>query len=104
MWGVRTACRKDKNHRETIDVLEAAGALVVDVSGAPVGFDLLVFHPRVGWFPCEVKNGEKCASARRLTPTEQALADRCAAAHAPYRVVLDRAGALQAIGAIGEFA
>ncbi len=75
---------------------------MVDVSGAPVGFDLLVFHPRVGWFPCEVKDGEKPPSARRLTPTEQALADRCAAACAPYRVVLDRREALQAIGAVSE--
>ena len=46
----------------------------------------------------EIKDGAKPPSARRLTPTEQALADLCRVRGAQYDVITDTADALELVG------
>ncbi len=84
---MRTACRKDQNHAEVVTALEAAGALVVDVSGTACGCDLFVAF-KGEWVAVEVKNGAKPPSARALTGREEFLMLTCKARGVPHVVAL----------------
>lgn len=66
---MRTAARKDANHGAIIGVFEALHCSVADVSGCPCGFDLVVGMGTAAIL-VEVKDGEKPASARKLTENE----------------------------------
>ena len=67
--------RLDANHPAMVKDLRAVGAEVVDMTGDPaIGFDLLVgFRGKL--YAAEVKDGNKPASKRRLTDTEQSRLD-----------------------------
>ena len=66
----RRAARLDANHAEIVKALEAAGALVEDMSGAANGFPDLVIYHRRRYILIEVKDSSKPPSARRLTPAQ----------------------------------
>ena len=75
MGGHGYAARTDDNHREVVDGFKAAmpEATVFDASGAGKGFPDIV----IGWkgmtFLFEIKDPEKPASKRRLTPAQSEL-------------------------------
>jgi hypothetical protein len=93
-----TGKRKDANHNSVVQALEAAGAVCIDCTVAPVlGFDLLILH-RGKIYITEVKDGSKPASARKLTDGEAARKEQVELKNVPYNVVLNREEALRLIG------
>ena len=75
MGGHGYANRTDDNHREVVDEFRKTmpEATLFDASGAGKGFPDLV----IGWqgmtFLFEVKDGDKSASKRKLTPAQSEL-------------------------------
>ena len=68
--------RKDSNHREIIDFFRKCGAIVDDVSDlAGLGYDCVVHYAKTIVL-CEIKDGAKPPSARRLTESEEAAQAR----------------------------
>ena len=68
---MRRAAKKDRNHVEIVEALRKAGATVVDLGAVGHGVpDLLVGH-RGRTMLMEVKDGQKCPSARHLTPDQE---------------------------------
>lgn len=66
---MRTAARKDSNHKSIVDGLRKYGASVLDVSQLKNCFDILVGY-KGKTFIMEIKDGKKPPSQRRLTPGE----------------------------------
>lgn len=66
---MRRAARKDDNHGDIKGVFESLHCSVIDVSGTPCGYDLIVGYGTVA-MPVEVKDGAKVPSARKLTENE----------------------------------
>ncbi len=63
--------KKDRNHREIVDHLRGAGAVVDDVSDlAGLGYDIVVHYENVVVL-VEIKDGELPPSARKLTESEE---------------------------------
>lgn len=95
---MRRAARIDDNQPAVVFALRSIGANVEVTSGMGDGFPDLVVMWRGRVFFLEVKDGAKTASARLLTPKEQAFSDRCAR-HCPglYRVVTSAADAIAAV-------
>lgn len=79
--------RVDANHAAIREALRKAGWTVEDTSRVGGGFaDLLIGkHGRL--LMVEVKDGTKPPSARKLTPDEQAFAERWKAAGVPVVVI-----------------
>jgi hypothetical protein len=77
----------DRNHSEIVAAVEAMGFETIDCRGLPsMGCDFLaVWSKRVIF--CEVKDGEKPASARRLTDGEKKRKAMCER-HAVWYLVL----------------
>lgn len=67
---MRRAARRDENHAEIKGVFERLHCSVIDVASCPCGFDLIVGYETQA-IAVEVKNGEKCESARQLTENEK---------------------------------
>ena len=70
---MRRAAKKDANHAEIVKAFEKMGCSVIDVSMAPVGFDILVGYGGLTFgvtMPVEIKDGTKPPSARKLTANE----------------------------------
>mgnify|MGYP001582286321 CR=1 FL=1 len=63
------ARRRDENHAEIKGVFESLDCSVIDVAGAPCGFDLIVGY-KTQAIAVEVKDGSKPPSARKLTLNE----------------------------------
>ncbi len=69
------ACRRDRNHREIIEVFESLGWSVLDIADLKNAFDILV--AKCGHtMAIEIKDGLKPPSARKLTPGEEAFRSR----------------------------
>jgi hypothetical protein len=79
----RRAHRTDANQAEIVDGLRKFGCLVTPV-GHP--FDVLVGH-RGRWIACEIKDGQKPPSERRLTDDEETFRDQCVAKGLPYALI-----------------
>lgn len=94
---MRRAARTDRNHREIIEALRAAGAAVTDTSAVGGGYPDLTVSYRRAWYLIEVKDGEKSPSRRKLTKAQQ---DWHAQQQAAVHVVKDAHEALVAIGAV----
>lgn len=63
--------RVDRNHSEIVKGLRAVGATVRSTADVGQGFpDIAVGFRGKNWF-FEIKDGEKFASQRKLTPAEQ---------------------------------
>lgn len=92
----RRAAKVDANQRAVIAALEAAGC-VVYVIRQPV--DLLV-GIRGQWIPCEVKDGRKPASGRKLKPSQEAFMDACCRAGLPVLVLTGPEQAVEALEAM----
>lgn len=66
----RKYAKVDANQKSVVDALRAAGCSVRSTAALGNGFpDLLVARNNCMWL-LEVKDGEKCPSARKLTPDE----------------------------------
>ena len=94
---MRRAARTDRNHREIIEALRAAGAAVTDTSAVGGGFPDLTVSYRRAWYLIEVKDGQKSPSRRKLTGDQQTWHGQ---QHATVHVVLTAHEALVAIGAV----
>ena len=69
------ACRRDRNHLEVIKEFKRLGWQTLDTADLKNCFDVLVSKDGVT-IACEIKDGLKPASARRLTKGEQAFKER----------------------------
>lgn len=85
---MRRASRKDANHGAVIAAFERMGCSVIDVSGTPCGFDILVGYGGL-CIPVEIKDGTKPPSARKLTENEAKVHARWTGGK---RIVLDMDG------------
>lgn len=92
------AHRVDDNHAEIADVLEAAGALVVDLSALGKGKPDLLVGFRKAWCLLEIKNPAQPRSKQRLRPGQQTFHALCAARGLPCHVVTSPREALVAVG------
>ena len=66
------AKRTDANHSAVMRALRSCGWLAYDVSGTPGFFDAVAVRRGVVRF-VEIKDGDKCPSARRLTHQQEKL-------------------------------
>lgn len=90
----------DANQREIVDALRKVGAVWISTSGDPsIGFDGLIAY-RTRLLPCEIKDGSKPPSARRLTDNESKRAYQLAHVGVKVSVVTSVEDALRLIGAI----
>jgi len=68
---MRTAARVDDNHSEIVDALRSVGATVLDLSRVGKGCpDILVGHRSANYL-MEIKDGQKTASRKTLTPQQR---------------------------------
>jgi hypothetical protein len=70
----RFARKVDANQAAIVEVMRAGGALVVSIAAVGRGVPDLLVGCGGQWRLVEVKDGKKVASARRLTPLEEAFA------------------------------
>lgn len=92
--------RVDSNTQAIRSAVQKAGAIWIDLTGdGSVGFDALIAFRGNTWL-CEVKDGAKPPSARRLTDTEQKRAEQLARVGVTVHVILDEISCLRLIGAI----
>jgi Holliday junction resolvase len=90
----RYASKVDANHAAVREALRQVGWTVVDFSRAGSGvFDLLALKPGKCLF-VEVKDGQKSASRRRLTPAQVELHGEFARAGWPVVVITSVSEAL----------
>mgnify|MGYP001576960825 FL=1 len=61
--------RKDANHNSISEVFESLDCSVLDISQTPCGFDVVVGY-KTQAILCEIKDGSKPPSARKLTLNE----------------------------------
>jgi hypothetical protein len=96
----RFARRVDDNHGDIVKLLRSVpGVAVWDTSSYGRGFvDLLVIHRHALYF-CEVKDGRKALSKRRLTKAEGEFKDFLSSALGVAHVVIEsRDDALRMVG------
>lgn len=92
--------RVDSNTADIRDAVQKAGAVFVDMTGdGTIGFDALIAFRGKTWL-CEVKDGSKPPSARKLTDTEAKRAAQLERVGVTVHVVLDEVSVLRLIGAI----
>lgn len=72
---MRYAARKDRNHNAICNALEVIGVQVIDTSRLPEFVDCVLMY-KGAVFLCEIKDGDKPASARRLTVAQQRLREK----------------------------
>ncbi len=72
---MRRASRKDRNHDELVRHAEALGMSVLELYQLPGALDLLVGYCGRDCL-CEVKDGTRPPSDRKLTPAERDLCQR----------------------------
>ena len=91
--------RVDAPTKSIRDAVRQVGGVYVDCTGdGSIGFDcILAFRGRL--FLCEIKNGEKPPSARKLTGRELTRAAELARAGVLVHLVFDAEDALQIIEA-----
>lgn len=66
--------RRDDNHFEITQAIEQHGAVVTDTSQIGSFVDCVFVYRRKVYL-CEIKDGKKAKSARKLTPNEQKFHD-----------------------------
>ena len=92
---MRRAAKTDANQRQIVTALREIGASVQSLAGVANGCPDIAVGFRGRTFLLELKDGGKCASARRLTPAQTQW-------HLSWRggvsVVTDVDSALRAIG------
>lgn len=67
---MRRAARVDENHGEIVEAFEALGCSVVSLAPMGRGVPDLLIGVGLRTYLCEVKDGSKPPSARKLTPDE----------------------------------
>lgn len=95
---MRRAAKRDRNHPEIVKALRDAGCFVVDLGAVGNGCpDLLAHGPSYPWrwAMLEIKDGQKYASARKLTPDQVKFHDGC---KGPTYVVTSVTQALEVFG------
>jgi hypothetical protein len=92
--------RKDANQTIIVQALKRAGAVWVDLTdSASAGMDgLIAFRGQL--LPAEIKDGNKPASARKLTSNEQKRKEELEYKGVKYNVIESVDDALRLIGAI----
>ena len=68
---MRRAAKKDRNHGEIVEALRKVGATVVDLGAVGHGVPDLLVGLGGKTMLMEVKDGQKCPSARHLTPDQE---------------------------------
>ena len=96
---MRRAAKVDDNQPAIVSALRQAGARVQPIHTIGKGCPDLLIAFRGQWFVCEIKDGDKVASRRLLTPDEQRWHDEFGES-APVHVVKDLDEALRVIGAV----
>lgn len=91
--------RVDDNQKEIVKGLRAVGAHVQSLSDVGDGCPDLLIAFRGIWYICELKDGAKHASRRRLTPKELAWHKKFNT-QAPVFIFTNLDEALKTIGAI----
>ena len=90
---MRLAAKIDDNQRNIVATLRRAGCEVMSMAAIGNGCpDLLIFRAGVVYM-LEIKDGEKTASRRKLTPHQELFHKRW-----PVKVVTSEAEALRAVG------
>ena len=95
---MRYAKRRDANHGSIRSALEAIGAGVYDAAGDGSPYDFLVFW-RGNVYICEVKDGAKSASRRKLTVKEVQLHELARKHGVGVRIIETEDQALALVGA-----
>ncbi len=91
--------RTDTNHADVLGLARQVGAEVLDLHTLPGGLDALIgFRSKL--FLVEIKNNQKSASRKRLTPAEQVTVNRFRAVGCPVLIVETADDLLRGIGAI----
>lgn len=66
---MQRAAKKDSNHKEIAEKFKELGFVVLDLSQLKNACDIAVSKNKITIF-CEIKDGSKCPSARKLTTGE----------------------------------
>lgn len=94
---MRRASKADENQRAIVRALRSAGATVAYTHTVGMGFPDIVVGFRGVNYLLELKDGEKPASAQKLTPIQE---EWHAAWNGAVEVVNSAEAALKAIGAV----
>jgi len=94
--------RTDANQTEVVRALRQIGAEWIPTSGDPmIGFDgLVLWRSRV--LICEVKDGSKPPSARKLTDNELKRQAQCESRGIPFLILTSPEQAVELIWSIGR--
>ena len=72
---MRRAARTDNNHQDIIDTFRRMGFKVFDLSAVGKGmFDIIISKKGLNCL-VEIKHGEKCKSAQKLTNAQEAFSE-----------------------------
>jgi len=94
--------RIDENQPEIVKALRRIGADWIPTSGDPmIGFDGLVLW-RNHVLICEIKDGAKSASRRKLTDNEVKRRRQCESRGIPYLILTSPEQAIELIFSIGR--
>jgi hypothetical protein len=92
--------RKDANHKAIVDALRRVGGHWIDTTGDPsTGLDGIAVYRGVVHL-CEIKDGSKPPSARKLTDREMTRKVEVEARGVKYNIIVSEEAMLKLIGAI----
>lgn len=96
------AKRTDNNQTEVVKAMRQIGAEWIPTSGDPsIGFDgLVLWRGRV--LICEIKDGAKSESQRKLTDNEKKRQSQCESRGIPYLILTSSDQAVDLICSIGR--
>lgn len=94
---MRRAAAVDKNQPKIVDALRRCGATVIITSQLKNAFDILVIY-NSNYYICEIKDGDKSPSARKLTSGEHKCKADVERAGGRYHVIESVQQALEMIG------
>jgi hypothetical protein len=95
----RYARKVDDNHADLVRLWRDMGATVWDLSGVGNGIADVMLGWRGIWTPCEIKDGSKPPSHRKLTPAQVLLHGEIQRAGLPLAIVTNEYEALAILGA-----
>lgn len=99
---MKTAARVDANQAEIVAVLRKLGAVVILTSQLKNAFDFIVCY-RGQTYLCEVKDGTKPPSARKLTEGEMKCKEAVESVGVKYHVIESVTQALEMLGIEKKF-